>query len=347
MGTKTDREFSYDLIRVLAMIFVIGVHLPLEFTDNIWIFTIKSAVFLTCNGMFYMLSGKFNLSKKFEISLDYINFYKKKFVDIIFPFIVWTCFLYLYDSKSSLMNMDLREVGTDFLRTALVINTTNHIWFMYPLMGLLLSTPFLAKLINNLNEKEIHILFGTGMAWEVVTVILIDGVANLSNPFSGWFLESWIFYFTLGGMYERIVNNKKKLKKFIIVGLIMLVLTVLWVIWLPDRSSRAYDLSPAYTLVTMGIFLLVENRISISNKCIKRGITFIAKHSYSIYFVHQLVINWTGYHLRIITGLGGYLIKYMVVIFISLICAIIADQIVINPCKRILKKCLKIQNSGG
>lgn len=342
MGTKTDREFSYDLIRVLAMIFVIGVHLPLEFTDNIWIFTIKSAVFLTCNGMFYMLSGKFNLSKSFETEADYVVFYKKKFINIVFPFMVWTCLLFAYDYKSLLFCMSMKQIVNAFGETVFVTNPSTHIWFMYPLIGFLISAPFLSKLISSLTEKEIRILFSVGMIWELITVILINGIINVSNPFSGWFLENFMFCFVLGGIYKRIVNNGKKLKRYITIGLVALVLTILWVVLLPNRSSRAYDLSPAYALTTMGFFLFIENKANFSNLIISKIISFAARHSYGIYFIHQLVINWVEYHLRMFSGVRGYLLKYIVVIGISLLCAVVVDLIFINPIKTLLSRLMKI-----
>lgn len=47
---KTNRDSRYDLVRTLAMVFVIGVHLPMGFTENATIGIIMNAVFLSCNG---------------------------------------------------------------------------------------------------------------------------------------------------------------------------------------------------------------------------------------------------------------------------------------------------------
>ena len=43
---KHSRLFQYDLIRVIAMVFVIGVHLPFDFTENPWLVSAKGAIFL-------------------------------------------------------------------------------------------------------------------------------------------------------------------------------------------------------------------------------------------------------------------------------------------------------------
>lgn len=335
---KTNRDSRYDLVRTLAMVFVIGVHLPMEFTENATIGIIKNAVFLSCNGLFYILSGKFNISKRFVTSKDYVDYYKKKLIDIVFPFIAWSGFLYIYDAKSLILHSEGYNIWSSFLQTIFVENTKNHIWFMYPLIGLLVSAPFIAKLVGNLSEKETEILFVIGLIWEFVTVIIFGNMTKINNPFSGWFLSGWLFYFVLGGIYERIINTDSKRKKYIIVGFLMLLITILQAVFLPEHSQGIYDLSPIYTLAVLGIFLVVKGRKEISNIFIKNGITFIAKHSYGIYFVHQLVINWTVYHFRMFTGVGGYILKYFVVIIVSLVCVCIADFLVISPVKKLLYK---------
>ena len=89
MGKK--RLIQYDVIRVMAMLFVICVHVKLKpFASHRYISSGLYAVFFTCNGLFFMLSGKFNLSKKFDDVSKMKQFYIKNFKKIVIPFIVAT-----------------------------------------------------------------------------------------------------------------------------------------------------------------------------------------------------------------------------------------------------------------
>lgn len=57
-----DRNIQSDLVRVVAMFFVIAVHTPLGELGNIWWVNYATrALFFTCNAIFFMLSGKYNL----------------------------------------------------------------------------------------------------------------------------------------------------------------------------------------------------------------------------------------------------------------------------------------------
>lgn len=86
---KRERVFSYDFIRAVAMIFVISVHslVVIDFTDQLsfFYFNVMQAVFFTCNGMFFMMSGKFALSKG-KVDCAY---YFSKFESIIIPMLIF------------------------------------------------------------------------------------------------------------------------------------------------------------------------------------------------------------------------------------------------------------------
>ena len=59
-----ERDVRYDVIRVVAMMFVIAVHVnPKPFNSFPWFKDIFDYIVYTCNGMFFMLSGFFNMRK--------------------------------------------------------------------------------------------------------------------------------------------------------------------------------------------------------------------------------------------------------------------------------------------
>ena len=81
------RLINFDLMRVLMCIFVIMIHI----TEKPFSFPVRAAytsVFFLCNSIFYMLSGRFNLEHTFDSTGDCLNFYRKKFVSIYFPYIL-------------------------------------------------------------------------------------------------------------------------------------------------------------------------------------------------------------------------------------------------------------------
>ncbi|WP_276627783.1 hypothetical protein, partial [Sharpea azabuensis] len=58
----SKRLIQFDILRVMAMIFVIAIHVSVRpFVTNPYMKNMWYVLFLVCNGLFYMLSGKFNL----------------------------------------------------------------------------------------------------------------------------------------------------------------------------------------------------------------------------------------------------------------------------------------------
>lgn len=71
------REVKYDFMRVLMSLLVVCCHasFPLRISDNSLLNNAVRTFLAMCNGIFFMLSGKFNLKKKFESKSDYYNYY--------------------------------------------------------------------------------------------------------------------------------------------------------------------------------------------------------------------------------------------------------------------------------
>ena len=86
-----QRIFDYDFIRFIAICFVLSVHAswmtyntytPLQ---SAYADTMRS-IFLTCNGLFFLLAGKFALSK--QACENITIFYAKKFSALVIPMVI-------------------------------------------------------------------------------------------------------------------------------------------------------------------------------------------------------------------------------------------------------------------
>ena len=72
MDKNLKRNINLDLIRVIAMIFVVMVHVNPRPWQSIPVINIAMGVILiSCNSFFYMLSGELNLIQKFCNQKDY------------------------------------------------------------------------------------------------------------------------------------------------------------------------------------------------------------------------------------------------------------------------------------
>lgn len=144
-----ERKVNYDLMRVISMIFVIMIHVPSKPLAGHVIFSkMLITVLFLCNSLFFMISGRFNLSHSFEQKNDYVVYYKKKSIAILLPYIIVTIILCVWNMCTNGIRTNangmIYMLYTDFMST----NSSIHLWFMYSLLGMLISAPFLAILLN-------------------------------------------------------------------------------------------------------------------------------------------------------------------------------------------------------
>ena len=77
MGKRNAR---YEFIRVVSMMSAVIVHASANIIGNSLVDTLPGQLFATvlyfCNGLFFMISGKFALSSSFRTMEDYLSTYK-------------------------------------------------------------------------------------------------------------------------------------------------------------------------------------------------------------------------------------------------------------------------------
>ena len=80
------RQVKFEIIRIIACVFVLGVHTMWVFSPEVGLkglyIKMVDTIFILCNPIFFMLSGKFALAQKeYTSEAQYFKFYLKKFKD--------------------------------------------------------------------------------------------------------------------------------------------------------------------------------------------------------------------------------------------------------------------------
>lgn len=279
------RKSEVDLLRVIAMLFVIAIHtLTLPVQDAGVGMLALTALLFSSNGVFFMISGRFNLDRQFRSAGDILMFYYKRFLTVVFPLLVTTAVMYgidvlLYDRKMSLGWLYASFMGG---------YAGTHLWFVYVLIGLLLSTPILANAVQNMDQKELHIIFALGLLWAAAKLFLAE-VLWVRFPFSGWILGGHMFLFFLGYYLHRVMNEK--MKKWIgLAGIAGFTVTVLFTWLAPDHILDTYETAFPYILYCMGLYTFVTECVSIRRESVRKAITFLGKHTFTVYLIHWTVL---------------------------------------------------------
>lgn len=302
------------------------------------------AFILQCNGVFYMMSGKFNLCKNFECKMDYIKYYIDKFVSIIIPYGVGTCLLVLLEVIISKQYCNLNGYIYRCFEAFFSTNATGHLWFVCTLIGILVGNPFLAKMVTSMKDEELKVLFGVGIVWNFITIYLVNDL-GFSIGISGWFLWGWVFIYFLGYFCDRIINDKN-VKMIYCLGIVGLIITVFGMTYL-KTFKYSTDLSVGYILFVMSCYLFLQRHISINSKMMKKVfspiVTYMAKYSFVAYIMHFFILN--NFARKLITqneGIIQYMLCVLITFIVTYITSILVSNILIKPIQVIALKLIAL-----
>ena len=138
-----------------------------------------------------------------------------------------------------------------------------------------------------MKDWELHILFFSGMAWQILGVYLVTDL-NPSFGFTNWLLSSWTFHYFLGFYLKKIVTAKNTVR-FYLAALAGLVITVLGCYFFKEDYQTPYSLAPAHILLVMGTFVFLTKEILIEKGWMKKIILTLSSHSFMIYIIHHIV----------------------------------------------------------
>lgn len=300
--------FWIDNLRVIATLGVILLHVSAApvtqfgIIDNRvwWAGNILDGSVRFCVPIFFMISGALLLSKDYTLPV----FIKKRFLRLLPPFIFWSLIYITYRLVTDHQNgltMSLLETSK-YILIKLCQGSSDHLWFVYTIMGLYLTIPVIRKWIKNTNNKEIIYFLSI---WGITLVFNYSCLKNYKPGFNLTYFSGHLGYMVLGYFLSeninRILNNKWIALAMFAVGNLTTILGT----YLLSEKINSFDtsmyvyLTPNVALSAAGIFLLFKNQ-KIKSTIYFNLVNVISKNSYGIYLIHMLVliiiskfgINW-------------------------------------------------------
>lgn len=341
-----ERSINYDYMRVLMSFFVMGIHTtpwPDCFINSRILYYGIRAFLFPCNGVFYMISGRFNLFKNFECKKDYINYYINRFVSIVVPYGAVTCLLVLLNIIITRQVCNFNGYIYQCFEAFFSTNATKHFWFVCALIGILASAPFLSKMLKSMKDDELKVLFGVGIVWNIIAIYLVTDL-GIGFGISGWFMWGWLFIFFLGYFCERIVNDRN-IKLIYGLGILGFIVSVLGAIYL-ETFQYATDLSVGYIFYTMSCYLFLQRHIVINHRIIEYVLSpvikYMAKYSFTAYLIHPFVLdNFTKRFVFPGDGVVQYLLSLLITFIASYIVSVAVFNILIRPLQIISARILR------
>ena len=281
-----DRNIKYKIIRVIAMIFVIAIHeIDRVFTKGSTYFFV-SLILLTCNPIFFMLSGKFALKFNPEEKDCYKKYYLNKFVKIIIPVFIYMLIKEWYLLKFVFnIPITLLTYSKAFILSITEGFSSTEYWFIYTLLANLLIAPFTSRIFKNLTKKEMKLFIGIGLLYNTLLSYLRLLDIELQFPY---YLAGHNLYFYLGYCIDYFTKTKKDKKTVYILGILSYIISIIQLHI--GKYSNIYDFAPTFFFISCMVYIILRDHIKVNK--LKSTILFLGKYSFSIYLVHMMMMDF-------------------------------------------------------
>ena len=283
--TEKKRDLNLDLIRSLALVFVLGMH----YYDNsgFYLITIDGAgdflmamgrmLCATCVPLFIMLTGRLCSSKKLSAKyyLGMLRIMEIYFISCLACLVFEALYLHnimsLQDMLSGILNFEL----------------DGYAWYLLLYGGLFLMMPFLNMMYSGCSGRNQKLLL-------IVTFFALSLLPSLLNSYVHIYPLWWsnlypiCYYFT--GAFLREYSPKKSPLKY---GLLMLAALLLFCgyTWLRFHGSAAdfqavfYDHYQIYILTVLVFLFLDSLELSRLGSRLKAAIYKVAELSFAAYLM--------------------------------------------------------------
>ncbi|MDX9971942.1 MAG: acyltransferase family protein [FCB group bacterium] len=279
--------FSYDILRVLATVAVVWLHVsmyavlynePLSFAW--WVGNVSDAAVRWCVPVFVLVSGGLLLGPRDESPLE---FYRKRLKRLLVPLLFWSG---LYLSLKFALHLTTRHDAALSLWHG---RPHYHLWYLYMAFGLYLVTPVLRHFLA--------IASVTVRTWTTF-VLLASSIAGMAIVYvRGWELPFFLLFLPYVGYYllgyhlaqMPIRASAGMLWALLIAGIV----AAAWGAGLYGQYAYAYVGVPALMMSTAVYSLGLQLPVSPPPlpTPLARGLALLSRASLGIYLVHPLFLE--------------------------------------------------------
>ena len=284
-----ERDVRMDFARMILAFLVIAIHSDLSWLDAVP--TARAFVvstLFTTDGAFFTLSGYFLLNRELSTPQDYGNYYLKRFISVIFPWLIMHLIL------DVIFNRFIYAIGFEayikaFVKNLLVNDYYSYLWFMYAFIPIILCAPFFAKMLTHMAKFELVILACLTIAF----LLFVEAIshAGLAFVFSDFMIGGFTIYFLLGHYLRRFSEEIRRFRfLFYIAGIIGLILVARATIVLDTVPGTLLG-KPYYMVFVFALIIFLTSIPVEKCKVIAVVSKFVARHAFSIYLTHTYMID--------------------------------------------------------
>jgi len=294
-----SRDTAIDLLKIMAIFGVLVIHAFAPFFDGgrnpapeVWwlCYAVQSCIRF-CVPVFVMCSGAMLLSGTKDMLP--LAFYKKRLPKLLLPLLVWSVVYYVY--KIGPEHLFSHASLEDFLAQLLTAKIIGNFWFLYMLLGVYLSAPFLQILLHATTRSQQWLFVGLSLGLPGF-VLLWQPLLALRFGVEYSIFSSYVGYFVLGHLLQTAEPAQRKGRLLLFSLYLAMVLLTFFCQWSVQQRSSAYQfIFLEYTMLNIAVmsaavFMLLRSVPLPGSPKWRNRIATVGKATYGIYLVHILAV---------------------------------------------------------
>lgn len=273
-----NRELGIDIIKALAITFVIGVHFFLNtkfYTTNLtnlnlFMQTFIQQIFLSCIPLFLISTGYLNSNTKIDLN------YFKKIIPIMIIYLLYSVPALIYRSNIGEINYDIKL----WIEQILLFKGHRYSWYINLYFGLYLLIPFFNRMYNSLDTKKDKLI--------LISILLF--LTTINGTPNYWAKLYPLTYFYIGKFIKEFKPNIQTSKGFLCFIMIVLIETSLEFLVASNGRYVHYfnDYSSLFRAMQSTIIFLILYNKTIKNHLLKNIISKLSVSTLDIYLASFL-----------------------------------------------------------
>ncbi|KQB02418.1 hypothetical protein CGT92_07290 [Vibrio metoecus] len=324
-----QRVFFFDLLRAIAAVAVIAIHVLAPYRDRLGeIPFVEWLIAVTVNGasrwavpVFIMISGALMLSDRRPFELRY--YLERRLGKVLIPFVVWSLF-YAVLSGWSPTGFDGAMIWQTLLSSP-QHETYYHLGFFYYFIPLYFVIPFLQWGAQRWDSAALYAFVAVWLLTTMLYLLRLDGP---------WSHDLWLFsgYLPLGYLlYQKCSLKRGSVLVITLMGLVSLYITVQAVVTL-SLVEHAYRVGRWFSYKTINVVLMASMVFILARAFASKlplswqqGVSFVSRYSLGIYLLHPIFLWpmkaygwWQGHPAWVIplwvllSGVGSLWVSWLV-----------------------------------
>lgn len=310
-----ERNYSFDIMRVIACIMIICMHAPMPSENAIGIFNVSVSYF-TEPGLclFFVISGALLLPVKVGTK----DFLKRRLSKVLLPTLVFT--------SVYLLIRFINGETIDWMQSVCSIpfSAQGHgvLWFMYTLIGLYLVSPIVSRWLSSVSKREEEFYL---CLWCVTLCYpVVRGCLSINNSETGvlYYFGGFLGYFILGHYLKNYADELtwKHLSIPVLVAVLAPVVTKLMHIEV-DVSTMFGYLSVFIAILCVAYYKVgyaIGKKLNGGGK-LTNLIVLTSNLSFGIYLIHIAVMRFFLWKQEWIINIHNYILQWVVVVTLTFV----------------------------